>query len=122
MRPSSQLRTTTRRKRHSFSPPNSGVMRGSGGTRQQKPPTHTVAEALVDNQHQKISGYRDLSQGEIDLMNEVKGLEAKWNGLVDRLRANSNLDQRQVSIAVTEGENAFMRAVRAIAQPTRQVA
>ncbi|NIJ07265.1 oligoribonuclease (3'-5' exoribonuclease) [Sphingomonas vulcanisoli] len=75
----------------------------------------------MDNQHKKISGYRDLSQDEINLMNEVKALEAKWNGLIDRLRAAS-LDQRQVAIAATDGESAFMRAVRAIAQPERLVA
>ena len=28
----------------------------------------------MDNQHQKIKGYRDLSQEEIDLMNEGKAL------------------------------------------------
>jgi len=76
----------------------------------------------VDNQHKKISGYRDLSQAEIDLMNECKALEAQWNGLIDRLRANSDLDQRQVSIAATDGESAFMRAVRAVARPERKVA
>ena len=76
----------------------------------------------MENQHQKISGYRDLSQAEIDLMNEVKSLEAKWNGLIDRLKAmGSSVDQRNVSIAATEGENAFMRAVRSIAQPERIV-
>lgn len=26
----------------------------------------------MDNQHKKIAGYRDLSQGEIDLMNRIK--------------------------------------------------
>lgn len=76
----------------------------------------------MDNQHKKISGYRDLSQAEIDLMNECKALEAQWNGLIDRLRANSDLDQRQVSIAATDGESAFMRAVRAVARPERKVA
>ena len=30
----------------------------------------------MENQHKKITGYRDLSQAEIDLMNEVKDLEA----------------------------------------------
>ena len=76
----------------------------------------------MDNQHRQISGYRELSQAEIDLMNEAKALEARWNGLVDRLRASTGCDQRQVSIAATDGESAFMRAVRAIAQPVRQVA
>lgn len=28
----------------------------------------------MDNQHKKIKGYRDLSQAEIDLMNEVKAI------------------------------------------------
>lgn len=76
----------------------------------------------MDNQHRKIAGYRDLSQAEIDLMNEIKALEATWNGLIDRLRAAQGLDQRQVSIAATDGESAFMRAVRAVAQPERRVA
>lgn len=75
----------------------------------------------MNNQHQKISGYRDLTQGEIDLMNEAKALEARWNGFVDRLRALPDVDQRQASIAATDGESAFMRAVRAIARPTRLV-
>jgi hypothetical protein len=76
----------------------------------------------MENQHKKITGYRDLSQGEIDLMNEAKALEAKWNGLIDRLRdLGSGADQRQVAIAATDGESAFMRAVRAIAQPARVV-
>ena len=77
----------------------------------------------MDNQHQKISGYRDLSQDEIDLMNEIKAHEARWNGIIVRLRGMGvRVDQRQVAIAATDGESAYMRAVRAVAQPTRQVA
>lgn len=73
----------------------------------------------MDNQHKKITGYRDLSQAEIDLMNDIKAFEKKWNGLIDRLRAMPSNDQRQVAIAATDGESAFMRAVRAVAQPER---
>lgn len=76
----------------------------------------------MDNQHRKISGYRDLSEAEISLMNEIKDFEARWNGMIDRLRATEGLDHRQVSIAATDGESAFMRAVRAVAQPDRKVA
>jgi hypothetical protein len=76
----------------------------------------------MENQHRKITGYRELSQSDIDLMNEIKEYEARWNGLVDRLRARGNdLDQRHVSLAVTHAEDAFMRAVRAVAQPGRVV-
>lgn len=76
----------------------------------------------MDNQHKKISGYRDLSQAEIDLMNEAKGLEAQVNGLIDRLRAAPNIDQRNVSLGQTYSEEAFSRLVRAVARPERKVA
>lgn len=73
----------------------------------------------MENQHKKITGYRDLTEAEIALMNEAKQLEAKFNGLIDRLKSADGIDQRQVAIAQTEGESAFMRAVRSIAQPVR---
>lgn len=75
----------------------------------------------MDNQHQKIAGYRDLSQGEIDGMNAVKHLEAQFNGMIDFLKAIPGIDQRQVALAATHGEEAFMHAVRSIAQPERKV-
>ena len=75
----------------------------------------------MDNQHRAINGYRELSEFEIGLMNEAKAIEAKWNGFIDRLREHTVFDQRQVAIAATEGEAAFMRAVRAIARPERIV-
>jgi hypothetical protein len=74
----------------------------------------------MENQHRKISGYRELSQEEIDAMNGIKDLEAKFNGMIDYLRTFVSVDQRQVAIAQTVGEEAFMRAVRAIAQPERR--
>ena len=74
----------------------------------------------MDNQHKKISGYRDLTEEEIALMNECKALEAQFNGLIDKLYSVSGLDMRQVQIAEADGESAFMRAVRAIARPERQ--
>lgn len=76
----------------------------------------------MENQHREIKGYRELSPEDIALMNEVKALEAKFNGIVDRMRGTEmagRMDQRQVSIAQTDGESAFMRLVRAIAQPER---
>lgn len=75
----------------------------------------------MDNQHKKIAGYRDLSADEIAMMNIVKALEAKFNRMIDDLRANTTVDQRNVALAATAGEDAFMRAVRSIAQPTRIV-
>lgn len=75
----------------------------------------------MENQHQKIAGYRDLDQGEIDAMNGVKHLEAQFNGLIDYLKALPGADQRQVALAATHGEDAFMHAVRAVAKPERKV-
>lgn len=75
----------------------------------------------MDNQRKKIAGYRDLSQEEIDGMNGIKDLEAKFNGMIDYLKALVNADQRQIAIAATAGEEAFMRAVRSIARPERKV-
>lgn len=41
----------------------------------------------MENQHQKIKGYRDLSQAEIDAMNEAKALAEQCGALVQKLRA-----------------------------------
>lgn len=72
----------------------------------------------MDNQHQHIKGYRDLSQDEIDLMNQVKAKAAEVGELLDKLAATDGLDKRAVAIARTELQTGFMWAVRAIAQPT----
>ena len=86
----------------------------------------------MDNQHRKISGYRELTQGEINLINRAKELEAECLKLQlevqDKLiysandpeeaarlvRSNAN---RWVSIAKTDIETGFMALVRSIAQP-----
>lgn len=75
----------------------------------------------MDNQHKKITGYRDLTQEEINAMNGVKHLEGQFNGMIDFLKATPGIDQRQVALAATHAEEAFMHAVRAIAQPERKV-
>lgn len=75
-------------------------------------------ETMVDNQHQKIKGYRDLSEEEIALMNEAKELAAKCGELIDRLNNISGLDQRWISIGKTDLQKGFMSVIRGIAQPT----
>lgn len=72
----------------------------------------------MDNQHTKIKGYRDLSQEEINLMNEVKELAAEVGDLIDKLQDSTVLDQRWVSVAKTDLQKGFMAAVRSVAQPT----
>lgn len=40
----------------------------------------------MDNQHQKISGYRELTQTEIDLMNEIKALGPVIEAVCSKVR------------------------------------
>jgi hypothetical protein len=73
----------------------------------------------VDNQHQKITGYRDLQQYEIDLMNEGKALAEKVGAWIESLEERgSGLDQRWVAIGKTDLQKGFMAAIRSIAKPT----
>ncbi len=71
----------------------------------------------MKDQHTKITGYRDLSQGEIDAMNAVKAEGARLELLIEELRVNSNIDQRWVDIAETHLQQGVMAAVRSIARP-----
>jgi len=72
----------------------------------------------MDNQHKKIKGYRDLSQAEIDLMNETKELSAKVGELVEKINKNPAIDKRWVAIGTTDLQKGFMSLIRGVAQPT----
>ncbi|OUL59247.1 DUF7681 family protein [Pseudoalteromonas ulvae] len=72
----------------------------------------------MDNQHKKIKGYRDLSQAEIDLMNDVKALSVQVGELVNKLEGTDGLDKRWLSIGKTDLQKGFMSVVRSIAQPS----
>lgn len=85
----------------------------------------------MDNQHQQIKGYRELSQEEIDLMNEIKQKAEECGNLVEKLRSKKPteglatadgidplaLDQRWVSIGATDLQTGFMALVRSVAKP-----
>lgn len=72
----------------------------------------------MDNQHKKITGYRDLSQAEIDLMNEGKALAEQCGAFIEKLHNLPSADMRCVSIGKTELQTGFMWAIRGIARPT----
>lgn len=82
----------------------------------------------MDNQHQKITGYRDLSQQEIDAMNEVKAFGIAAGELCAKLAkqcaapggapGSGPLDGRWVAIGKTHLQEGLMALTRAIAQPT----
>ena len=87
----------------------------------------------MENQHRKISGYRELSQAEIDLMNEAKDLEAQCLKLHDKIRDHLLTQDTSKAVVLTRQlkadpyrwllngkdniEFGFMALVRSIAQP-----
>ena len=72
----------------------------------------------MENQHRKIKGYRELSQEEIDLMNEIKAKGIELGDLVTKIRSTEGLDQRWVSIGATDLQTGLMALTRGVAQPT----
>lgn len=75
---------------------------------------------MVENQHRKITGYRDLTQAEIDAMNKIKAAEANIAALHAEIVAilpERSEATRQAALARTEFEHAFMRLARSVAQP-----
>lgn len=73
---------------------------------------------MVDNQHKKIIGYRDLTEDEIAKMNDVKQLGEQIGYLIADLRLQTELDQRWVSIGATDLQTGLMALVRSITRPT----
>lgn len=86
----------------------------------------------MENQHRKINGYRDLTQEEIDLINEIKAkaeelhqLHQKVYDLVGSqlgveavLRHRVAEPYRWLDIAKTDLQTGVMALTRAVAQPT----
>lgn len=72
----------------------------------------------MKDQHKKISGYRDLSQEEIDLMNEGKDLAEQCGAFIAKLAATDSTDKSNVALGKTNLQQGFMWAIRGIAQPT----
>ena len=84
----------------------------------------------MENQHKKIKGYRDLSQAEIDLMNEIKAKGNDLGELIAKLEAlNCNevdnhlspvqVEQRYdcLGYAKKDLRQGIMWAVRGVALP-----
>ena len=86
----------------------------------------------MENQHRKISGYRELSQSEIDLMNRVKEMGKELHSLIDEVNnINTTLAStedghtatvesecfRWASIARTDLQTGCMALTRAVAKP-----
>ena len=71
----------------------------------------------MENQHRQIKGYRELTQEEINLMNEVKQKGVELGDLFEKLEKIENIDKRWLSIGKTDLQKGLMATKRAIARP-----
>lgn len=69
-------------------------------------------------QQPKITGYRQLTEAEAALMNEIKAKGVELGALVQQLRSTEGLDQRWISIGATDLQTGLMALTRGVAQPT----
>lgn len=70
----------------------------------------------MKDQHKQIKGYRDLSQEEIDLINEIKTEGEKLGELIKKLTRIEDTDKRWVAIAATDFQTGLMAAVQSVAK------
>lgn len=85
----------------------------------------------MENQHRKISGYRELSQEEVDLMNAIKAKGEELRVLVNKVRELADIhpvayadgpDEADhpmywVRTAESSFRHGVMQLVRAVAKP-----
>lgn len=64
-----------------------------------------------------IKGYRELSQDDLELINEIKEAEIELGSLWKQVSQNDNADKRWLAIAKTHFQEGFSAFVRAVAQP-----
>lgn len=70
----------------------------------------------MDNQHRKITGYRELNQGEIDVMNEIKAVGPTLDALCTKV-ADSAGDPDWTKKGKDKLQEGLMCLTRAIAKP-----
>jgi len=68
----------------------------------------------MEDAKKQITGYRTLSDKEIDLINRIKAKGAELGELMDSIM---DVDPRWLAIAKTDLQKGFMSLVRAITKP-----
>lgn len=64
-----------------------------------------------------IKGYRELTQEEIDLANELKDLAVTVGDKVEQVMGRTDTDKRWCSIARTDLQTGFMALIRSVLRP-----
>lgn len=81
----------------------------------------------MENQHRLITGYRELTQDEIDMMNRIKATAEQVGALLKDIPYGNPAggealpgcaDARWYAIARTHLQEGFMALTRSIAKPT----
>ncbi len=65
----------------------------------------------------EITGYRQLSEEETALINEIKGYGLELGQLVEKLKAMDSADKRWTAIGATDLQTGLMALVRSVAKP-----
>ncbi len=76
----------------------------------------------MKDQHKHITGYRDMTQEEIDAVNQIKQEYERLSILLDDCAEKlpgSELEGRARAIAFTKLQESCMWAIRSIAKPTK---
>ncbi len=71
----------------------------------------------MKDQHKQITGYRDLTQGEIDAVNELKSVYEEIALILDDQTEKYDVDRRSQTIAMTKLQESAMWAIRSITKP-----
>ena len=56
----------------------------------------------MENQHRKITGYRELSQAEIDLMNEIKALGPLIESVLHKVEEHLTMQAKNPNVSAEE--------------------
>lgn len=65
----------------------------------------------------KIEGYKELSDEQIDVINKIKKIANGLGDLIDSLNGVEAVDKRWLAIGKTELQQGFMAITRSIANP-----
>lgn len=65
----------------------------------------------------KITGYKKLTQQQIDTMNKCKEIGVTIGDLISEISEDNNTDQRWLAIGKIDMQKGLMSVIRSIAQP-----
>lgn len=68
-------------------------------------------------ENNKINGYRELDENAVDTINQIKSFEREIASYWRLLVSEDDADKRELALARTHFEDAFMHLVKAVAKP-----